>query len=119
VIAYSGTFVAQQDEDSPDEVKYPLGAWNYHSGMKLIESSEVKPLRIFTHVSENDLRSNDPEETHHNWVTAGQRTAAALKSRGYHHRFVFSKATGHCEKRIFEQTLADTLVWSWRGYRAD
>lgn len=119
VIAYSGTFVAQQDEDSPDEVKYPLGAWNYHSGMKLIESSEVKPLRIFTHVSENDLRPNDPEETHHNWVTAGQRTAAALKAKGYHHRFVFSKATKHCDKRVFELTLADTLVWLWRGYHAD
>jgi enterochelin esterase-like enzyme len=119
VIAYSGTFVAQQDEDSADEVKFPLGAWNYHSGMKLIESSEVKPLRIFTHVSEKDLRPDDPEETHHNWVTAGQRTAAALQAKGYHHRFVFSKATGHCDKRVFELTLADTLVWLWRGYQAD
>lgn len=119
VIAYSGTFVAQQDEDAPEEAKYPLGAWNYHSGMKLIESSEQKPLRIFTHVSEKDLRPNDPEETHHNWVMAGQRTAAALKAKGYHHRFVFSKATGHCDRRVFEQTLADTLVWVWRGYHAD
>jgi hypothetical protein len=50
---------------------------------------------------------------------AGQRTEAALKAKGYHHRFVFSKATGHCDRRVFEQTLADTLVWLWRGYRAD
>ena len=57
LIAYSGTFVAQQDEDAPEAGKYPFGAWEYHSGMKLIESSEAKPLRIFTHVSENDLRS--------------------------------------------------------------
>ena len=68
LIAYSGTFVAQQDEDAPEATKYPLGAWEYHSGMKLIESSETKPLRIFTHVSENDLRPNEPEDTHHNWV---------------------------------------------------
>jgi predicted alpha/beta superfamily hydrolase len=40
LIAYSGTFVAQQDEDAPEATKFPLGAWEYHSGMKLIESSE-------------------------------------------------------------------------------
>ena len=119
IIAYSGTFVDQQDDDAPEEAKYPLGAWEYHSGMKLIETSEVKPLRIFTHVSENDNRSNDPEETYHNWVMAGLRTEVALAKKGYAHRFVLSKATGHCDKRVFEQTLADTLVWIWRGYRGE
>lgn len=119
IIAYSGTFVDQQDDDAPDEAKYPLGAWEYHSGMKLIETTPQKPLRIFTHVSENDLRSKDAEDTHHNWVMAGQRTAAALKAKGYHQRFVFSKATGHCDGKVFNQTLADTLVWIWRGYRGE
>jgi hypothetical protein len=119
LIAYSGTFVDQQDDDAPEERQYPLGAWEYHSGMKLLERSERKPLRIFTHVSEKDLRSGDREETHHNWVMAGQRTAAALKAKGYHHRFVFSLNTGHCDRRVFEQTLADTLVWAWRGYQPD
>lgn len=119
IIAYSGTFVDQQDDDAPEEATYPLGAWEYHSGMKLIETSEVKPLRIFTHVSENDNRSNDPEETYHNWVMAGLRTEVALAKKGYAHRFVLSKATGHCDKRVFEQTLADTLVWIWRGYRGE
>jgi len=119
LIAYSGTFVDQQDDDAAEEAKYPLGAWEYHSSMKLIEKSEKKPLRIFTHVSENDLRAKDPEETYHNWVMAGERTAAALKAKGYNHRYVFSLGTGHCDRRVFEQTLADTLVWTWRGYRAD
>jgi death-on-curing family protein len=73
-----------------EEAKFPLGAWEYHSSMKLIETSEKKPLRIFTHVSENDLRAKDREETYHNWVMAGQRTADALKAKGYNHRFVFS-----------------------------
>jgi iron(III)-enterobactin esterase len=118
IIAYSGTFVDQQDDDAPEEAKYPLGAWEYHSSMKLIETSEQKPLRIFTHVSENDLRSKDAEETYHNWVMAGQRTAAALKAKGYHQRYVFSKATGHCDGKVFNHTLADTLVWIWRGYHA-
>jgi enterochelin esterase-like enzyme len=117
--AYSGTFVAQQDEDGPEQRKYPFGAWEYHSGMKLIENSEMKPLRIFTHVSENDLRASDPEETHHNWVMAGKRTAEALNAKGYHHRFVFSLGTSHCDHRVFEQTLADTLVWLWHGYHSE
>jgi iron(III)-enterobactin esterase len=119
IIAYSGTFVDQQDDDAPEEAKYPLGAWEYHSGMKLIANSEKKPLRIFTHVSEHDLRENDAEETYHNWVMAGKRTTAALEAKGYNHRFGFSLATKHCEGKVFQHTLADTLVWLWRGYHAD
>jgi len=118
IAAYSGTFVDQQDDDAPEERAYPLGAWEYHSGMKLIETTARKPLRIFTHVSENDLRQDDPEETHHNWVMAGRRTAAALDAAGYDHRFVFSRDTGHCDRRVYEATLADTLVWLWQGYEA-
>lgn len=119
LITYSGTFVDQQDDDAPEEKSFPLGAWEYHSGMQLIEKSEKKPLRIFTHVAENDLRFNDPEETYHNWVMANERTAAALQAKGYDYRYVFSKASKHCDKRVFEHTLADTLVWMWKGYRGE
>lgn len=119
LITYSGTFVDQQDDDAPEEAKFPLGAWEYHSSMKLIENSEKKPLRIFTHVSENDNRANDPEETYHNWVMANERTAAALKAKGYDYRFVFTRATKHCGRNVFEQTLAETLVWMWRGYQVE
>lgn len=119
LITYSGTFVDQQDDDAPEEKAYPLGAWEYHSSLKLIETSEKKPLRIFTHVSENDNRAKDAEGTYHNWVMANERTAAALKAKGYDYRYVFSKATGHCDRKVFEQTLADTLVWMWRGYHAE
>tara|TARA_R110002073_G_scaffold202032_1_gene361358 strand:- start:11375 stop:12439 length:1065 start_codon:yes stop_codon:yes gene_type:complete len=119
LITYSGTFVDQQDDDAPEEGDYPLGAWEYHSSMKLIANSEKKPLRIFTHVSENDNRANDPEGTHHNWVMANERTAAALKAKGYDYRYIFSRATRHCDRKVFERTLADTLVWMWRGYHAE
>ena len=27
--------------------------------------------------------------------------------------------TRHCDGKVFEQTLADTLVWMWRGYHAE
>jgi iron(III)-enterobactin esterase len=119
LITYSGTFVDQQDDDAPEEKQYPLGAWEYHSGQKLIEASDKKPLRIFTHVSEFDNRAKDPEETYHNWVMAGERTAAALKAKGYDYRYVFSRASRHCDARVFEHTLADTLVWMWRGYHEE
>ena len=119
LITYSGTFVDQQDDDAPEEKQYPLGAWEYHSSLKLIENSEKKPLRIFTHVSENDNRAKDREETYHNWVMANERTAAALKTRGYEYRFVFSRSTRHCDSKVFELTLAETLAWMWRGYHAE
>lgn len=118
LITYSGTFVDQQDDDAPEEEKYPLGAWEYHSGMKLIENSDKKPLRIFTHVAEDDLRANDPEETYHNWVMANRRTAAALKAKDYDYRFLFSRNSKHCDSNVYEQTLAETLVWMWRDYPA-
>lgn len=119
LITYSGTFVDQQDDDAPEEAKYPLGAWEYHSSMKLIENSKKKPLRIFTHVAENDLRAKDPESTYHNWVMANERTAATLKAKGYDYRYVFSRGTRHCDRKVFEQTLADTLIWTWRGYHPE
>ncbi|XZE22777.1 alpha/beta hydrolase [Pirellulaceae bacterium SH449] len=116
IITYSGTFVDQQSDNAPEEAIYPLGAWEYHSSMKLIENSDKKPLRIFTHVSEFDLRANDPEETYHNWVMANRRTADALKAKGYDYRFVYSYNSKHCDGNVYEHTLADTLVWMWRGY---
>jgi len=116
VISYSGTFVDQQDDDAAEEELYPLGAWEYHSGMKLIETEAVKPLRIFLQVSEHDLGEGAAEDGHHNWPLANERTAAALAAKGYHYRHVRTLGTGHCDGKAFDKTLADTLVWLWRGY---
>jgi enterochelin esterase-like enzyme len=118
IITYSGTFVAQQNEMQPEAQMFPTGAWEYHSEMKLIENAPKKPLRIFLHASENDNGKGRPEADHHDWVVANQRTAAALKAKGYHYRFVYSLATGHCDGKVFDLTLADTLSWVWRGYKA-
>jgi enterochelin esterase-like enzyme len=118
IITYSGTFVDQQNHSQAEAQTYPFGAWEYHSEMKLIENAPKKPLRIFLHVSENDNGAGSDEEDHHDWVLANRRTAAALKAKGYHYRFVFSKATGHCDGKVFDLTLADTLSWAWRGYVA-
>jgi iron(III)-enterobactin esterase len=117
LLTYSGTFVDQQDDVAPEETMYPQGAWEYHSGKELIANSEKKPLRISLHVSDGDNGANTTGT--HNWVVANQKTAKALAAKGYDYRFMYSKSTGHCAGKVFDETLADTLVWMWRGYHAD
>jgi enterochelin esterase-like enzyme len=119
IVTYSGTFVDQQDDDAPEEKDFPLGAWEYHSGLSLIANNPIKPLRVFLEVGENDLGATAPESGHHNWVMANQRTAAALKTKGYHYRFVFVKGASHCDGAAVRATLPDTLEWMWQGYPAD
>ncbi len=119
VITYSGTFVDQQNHTQPEAQMYPFGAWEYHSEMQLIKNQTPnKPLRIFLNVNENDNGADRDEVSHHNWVMANQRTAAALKDKAYHYRFVFAKGLGHCAGEVQNLTIADTLVWAWRGYQA-
>jgi iron(III)-enterobactin esterase len=119
VIAYSTTLVDQQDPDAPENAMFPDGAWDYHSDLKLIENKTEgrdKQIRVFLNVNQNDLRSGDAESTKHNWVMANQRTAAALKAKGFHYRFVLGQGAGHCDGGVINNTLADALVWAWRGY---
>ena len=49
---------------------------------------------------------------------AGMRTAAALKAKGFHYKFVEGLGAGHCAGQVQSATLADALVWVWRGYQA-
>jgi enterochelin esterase family protein len=111
VLSYSGTFVNQQSPLNPES---PHGAWEYHE--HLIAKSEAKPLRIWMHVSEQDLGYDRDEASLHNWVMANQRMAAAFKAKGYHYRFVLSKSSKHCDGRVKNETLPEALVWLWRGY---
>jgi len=119
IITYSGTFVAQQNDTAPEQAQFPDGAWDFHSNLALIANTPKKDLRIFLNVNENDIGSTDPESGHHNWVIANLKTAAALKGKGYHDRFVFAGKAGHCQANVREATLADTLVWTWRGFPAN
>ncbi|MEX0982053.1 MAG: alpha/beta hydrolase-fold protein [Bacteroidales bacterium] len=113
IVSYSGTFVDQQTDELPEELIYPLGAWEYHSGMKLIEKSEKKPLRVFIHVSEHDFGYEAPEESHLNWVLANERIAKELNNKGYDYRYLYSLDSDHCDARVFEHTLVQTLLWIW------
>lgn len=112
VLSYSGTFVNQQSPLNPES---PHGAWEYHE--HLIPQSAPKPLRIWMHVGEMDLRYKGDESTLHNWVLANQRVAAALKAKKYHYQFVFARESGHVDRRVVRQTLPQALEWVWRGYR--
>jgi enterochelin esterase-like enzyme len=111
VLTYSGTYVDQQ---SPKNPQSPHGAWEYHEN--LIPKSEAKPIRIWLEVSENDNGAKRDEASLHNWVMANQRMAAALKAKGYRHRYVYAKAAGHTDGRVTRQTLPEALEWVWRGY---
>jgi enterochelin esterase-like enzyme len=109
LLTYSGTFTALQRSAT-----HPEGAWEYPA---MIRQEPVKPgLRIFLHVSQNDIGSTDAESTHRNWVIANRNMAAALAEKGYHYRFVYSEESGHCPAEVMDQTLPDALVWLWRGY---
>jgi enterochelin esterase family protein len=116
VITYSGTFVDQQNHTQEEAKLYPFGAWEYHSDKELIKNTDQKPLRIFLDASEHDNGAGSGEANHHDWVLANQRTAAALKAKGYHYRFTYALTLGHCDQKVFDLTLADTLSWVWRGY---
>ena len=76
-------------------------------------------MRISLHVSDRDNGASSSVDGAHNWVVANQRTAEDLAAKGYDYRFLFSKSTRHCDGKVFDETLADTLVWMWRGYHAE
>jgi enterochelin esterase-like enzyme len=110
VISYSGTFVALQRNATA-----PNGAWDFHQ--TFIPNSERKPLRVWLHVSENDLGATSPVEQMRNWVAANTRMAAALKAKGYPYQFVFSEASGHVERSVEMQTMPEAFEWVWKGYK--
>ena len=109
VVSYSGTFVALQRN-----VTAPNGAWDFHQ--TFIPNSERKPLRIWLHVSENDLGATSPAEQMRNWVIANDRMAGVLKTKAYPYQFVFSEAAGHVDQRVQLQTMPEAFEWVWKGY---
>jgi enterochelin esterase-like enzyme len=120
VIGYSTTLVSMQNPKLPEATTYPEGAWDYHSDKQLIQNDTMgrdKKLRIFINVNENDIGASRSESTKQNWVIANQRTAAALKAKGFHYKFVYGLGEGHCSPSVRNATLADALMWVWRGYQ--
>jgi enterochelin esterase-like enzyme len=110
VISYSGTFVNQQWPFNP---ALPDGAWGYHK--TLIPGSAAKPIRIWMHVGDRDLYNpNVMRDDMHDWVEANHKMAAVLKSKGYHYQYVYALDSGHCDRKVRDQTLPQALEWVWR-----
>jgi enterochelin esterase family protein len=113
VISYSGTYVNQQWPFNPET---PGGAWGYHES--IIANSPPKPLRIWMHVGDRDLLNpNVMRDDMHDWVEANHRMAKVLKDKGYQYQYVYALDSGHCDRKVREQTLPQALEWVWRGYR--
>ena len=113
VLSYSGTYVNQQ---WPPNGASLHGAWEYHA--TFVPNSKPKPLRIWMHVGEMDLRYKDDISTYHNWVMCNNLMAAALKAKKYHYQYVFARESGHVDGRVVRQTFPQALEWVWRGYKS-
>lgn len=113
VISYSGTFVNQQWPFAPAT---PGGAWEYHTS--ILPKAKPKPIRIWMHVGDRDLYNpNVMRDDMHDWVLANHRMAKVFKAKGYDYQYSFALDSGHCDKKVREQTLPQALEWVWRGYR--
>ncbi len=112
VITYSGTYVNQQWPFDPET---PGGAWDFHA--KLIPQSAPKPIRLWMEVGDRDLLNpNVMRDGMHDWVDANNRMATVLKAKGYHYQYVYALDSGHGDRNVKNQTLAQALEWVWRGY---
>ena len=113
VISYSGTFVNQQ---WPWNAETPGGAWGYHES--IIANSKKKPIRVWMHVGDRDLFApNLMRDGMHDWVAANHHMASVLKEKGYNYQYSFALDSGHCDRKVREQTLPEALEWVWRGYK--
>jgi enterochelin esterase-like enzyme len=106
VMGYSATLLNIQNATAPEAAMYPQGAAEYHSDLQLIaKTTPAKPVRVFLNANDNETQ-----------LSGEQKAASALKAMNYHYRFVRGIGASHCQYDVRSATLADTLVWSWRGY---
>lgn len=79
----------------------------------LVLQSEPKRLRIYMQDGANDLKLGPRMD----WAAENQALAAALKTKGYHYRFVFGDDQhGGIHGAV---DFPSALRWLWRGYPAE
>jgi hypothetical protein len=101
----------------PFNPQTPDGAWGYHGKDGLIAKSAIKPIRLWMDVGDRDLfNPNIMRDGMHDWVSANHRMATVLNDKGYQYQYVFARNSGHCVRKVREQTLPAALEWVWRGY---
>ena len=105
--------VAWQRPDAFRKVLSHVGSFTNirggHVYPSLIRSCSVRPLRVFLQDGSNDL-----DNQYGNWWLANQEMAAALKFRGYDHKFV--SGTGTHGGTHGGAILPDSLRWLWREH---
>lgn len=82
-----------------------------------------KPLRVWLESADGDLGTPGhlldvkygPIE-YRDFDVANQRMAQALALRGYHYHYDHALNAGHVDGNVVAQTLAEALLWVWRGY---
>ncbi|HVR61391.1 MAG TPA: hypothetical protein VMU50_05795 [Polyangia bacterium] len=76
-----------------------------------------RPIRIWHESATGDLGAGGGPETYRNFDLANQRTAAALKLRGYHYHYDHALGAGHNDGKVQMQTIVEAMRWVWRGYK--
>ncbi len=75
-----------------------------------------RPIRMWFESGTMDDGAGGAPSTYRNFDLANQRLAAAFALRGYHYHYDHALAAGHVDQDVFHQTIAEALVWLWRGY---
>jgi enterochelin esterase-like enzyme len=75
-----------------------------------------RPIRIWHESATGDLGAGGGPATYRNFDLANQRTAAALKLRGYHYHYDHALGAGHNDGKVQAQTIVEAMRWVWRGY---
>jgi enterochelin esterase-like enzyme len=109
VAAFSATLVNLQHSDA-----YPHGGWEYPE--HLVADAPAKPLRIWLETAQNDNGATTASAGYRNWVIANERTAAAMKAKGYHYQLVYAKNAGHTDSKVMSEYVPQALEFVWKGY---
>ncbi|MCD6049083.1 MAG: esterase [Verrucomicrobia bacterium] len=77
---------------------------------ELVKTTEKKPIRIFQQDGSNDIVNQFGS-----WPEANKAMAAALKEKGYDHKFVFGEGvhSGNHGTQLFPEAMR----WIWRDYK--
>jgi enterochelin esterase-like enzyme len=121
VITYSGTFI---DQASPENPLYPHGCACYHdvdpanpamppNGL-IMQATTNEPIRMWLESAQNDNQVGGG--LYHDFRLASQRMAASFKAKGYHYHYDYAQNAGHDDGKVIAQTLAQAILWVWRGY---
>ncbi|HEY1171897.1 MAG TPA: alpha/beta hydrolase-fold protein [Verrucomicrobiae bacterium] len=77
---------------------------------ELVKNTEKKPIRIFQQDGSNDIVNQFGS-----WPEANKAMAAALKEKGYDHKFVFGEGVHSANHGT--QLFPEAMKWMWRDYK--